>query len=123
MLSSVTGDAVSGSSLIDPAYWVRNMVSPVRFSQAVGTMCAAAPATIAKKLDMSHLLVPVVDHLLEVGPHAALQAPLRDILAGLPERTKRPAIAYSSALKRDAGLQTRCYAPSAPSSARVCPST
>ena len=100
MLSSVTGNVVSGSSLVDPAYWVRNMVSPVRFSQAVSAMCSASPASIAKKLDMSHLLVPVVDHLLEIGPHAALQGPLRDILGSLPERTKRPAITYSSALKR-----------------------
>jgi NADPH:quinone reductase-like Zn-dependent oxidoreductase/SAM-dependent methyltransferase len=100
MLSSVTGNAVSGSSLVDPAYWVRNMVSPVRFSQAVSAMCSASPATITKKLDMSHLLVPVVDQLLEIGPHAVLQGPLRDILGSLPERTKRPAITYSSALRR-----------------------
>ncbi|RYP53517.1 hypothetical protein DL768_001554 [Monosporascus sp. mg162] len=92
MLSSVTGKAVPGDSLVDPAYWVRNMVSPVRFSHAVTAMCATSPAQIANKIDMSHLLLPVVDHLLEIGPHVALHGPRRDILEAGPKRTSRPAI-------------------------------
>lgn len=100
MLSSVTGERSPGHIFSDPEYWVRNMISPVRFSEALAAMCTPEPAQITKKIDLSHLNVPVVDHLLEIGPHAALQGPVRDILATCPARTKRPAVTYSSALKR-----------------------
>ncbi|KAI0145929.1 putative polyketide synthase [Hypoxylon sp. NC0597] len=95
MISTVTGELIAPDRLVDPSYWALNMVSTVRFSQAVTNMCAQAD--IVKKIDRSHIFASVVDHLLEVGPHAALQIPLRDILLTLP---RAKVIEYSSVLRR-----------------------
>lgn len=59
MFSSVTGRPVAKYTDLGPAYWVRNLVSPVLFAQSIeATLRSGA-----------------VDVLLEVGPHAALAAP------------------------------------------------
>lgn len=59
MYSSVTGELVQPGELM-PAYWVRNLISPVQFATAVQQLVANE-----KTLDL----------LVEVGPHAALQGP------------------------------------------------
>jgi NADPH:quinone reductase-like Zn-dependent oxidoreductase/SAM-dependent methyltransferase len=84
MLSTVTGERTAASRLYEPSYWALNMVSPVRFDQAVRAMCAQSELALAKKIDMSHKHVSVVDHILEIGPHATLQVALREILRGFP---------------------------------------
>lgn len=95
MISSVTGARAVAEQLMDPSYWALNMTSPVLFAQAVTVMCEQPDAV--KKIDRSHLFASVVDHLLEVGPHATLQGPLREIL----RRTARgKSIGYNSVLKR-----------------------
>ena len=76
MFSSVTGLQVASSEL-DASYWVRNMVSPVQFVKAVGSLVSAAP-TGARRRRREGL---AIDTLLEIGPHSALQGPLKQILA------------------------------------------
>lgn len=95
MISSVFGKHVSGDQLSDPSYWALNMVSTVQFSSAVAYMCAESE--IIKSIDGSHIHACVVDHLLEIGPHAVLQGPIRDILNPTP---RGKSIKYSSALRR-----------------------
>ncbi|KAF7159056.1 hypothetical protein CNMCM5623_004289 [Aspergillus felis] len=97
MLSSVTGDWVSNLELTDPAYWVRNMVSPVLFSDAVSRICSS-PGKQTRKIDGSHRYQMAISHLLEIGPHAALQGPCRDILKGI---NKQADIHYLSLLVRN----------------------
>ncbi|KAL2838941.1 hypothetical protein BJX68DRAFT_279537 [Aspergillus pseudodeflectus] len=63
--SSVTGRRVDKTKLLDPAYWAQNLVSPVLFSTAMTSLCQTHPE-------------PKV--LLELGPHSALSAPIRQIL-------------------------------------------
>lgn len=69
MVSSITGSEVSLESM-GPLYWVRNLVSPVLFDQA-----------------LSELVRPdnsednAVDLLIEIGPHSALGGPVEQILA------------------------------------------
>lgn len=69
MVSSVTGYEISPEAL-GPYYWVRNLVSPVLFSDAV-----------------KELVFPddgdgnTVDLLIEVGPHSALGGPVEQILS------------------------------------------
>lgn len=87
MISSVTGERVSATELLDPAYWTLNMVSPVQFSQAVRAMCEH-PAAIS---------VGAIDYLMEIGPHAALQTPIREILLSFPQGSS---IGYGSFLRR-----------------------
>ncbi|KAL0940537.1 Lovastatin diketide synthase LovF 14 [Colletotrichum truncatum] len=61
--SSVTGEHCEASALQDPAYWQKNLVSPVRFATAV--------ANLLKDPELEECL------FLEIGPHAALAGPLR----------------------------------------------
>ena len=85
MVSSVTGAEIDDATLASPQYWVDNMVSPVRFSDAVAaSLGSMAPAS-----------APL---LLEVGPHGALQGPLQQILAG--REGKRQGIPQTSVLTR-----------------------
>jgi malonyl CoA-acyl carrier protein transacylase len=95
MISSVTGERVSPESLVDPRYWALNMTSTVQFSKAVTNM--VAQAELVKKFDGSHKFASVVNHLIELGPHAALQSPIRSILSSSP---RGPSISYSSAIRR-----------------------
>ncbi|KAF4179877.1 hypothetical protein CNMCM7927_001594 [Aspergillus lentulus] len=97
MLSSVTRDWVSSLELTDPAYWVRNMVSPVLFSDAVSRICSS-PGKQTRKIDGSHRYQMTINHLLEIGPHAALQGPCRDILKSI---NKQADILYLSLLIRN----------------------
>ena len=58
--SSVTGDIVDSEDL-DAAYWVRNMVSQVKFSPALQKLVSSVGA-----------VSPIFHLLLELGPHGAL---------------------------------------------------
>ncbi|KAL9110459.1 MAG: hypothetical protein Q9227_005003 [Pyrenula ochraceoflavens] len=83
MASSVTGSWISLDELSKPEYWVRNLVSPVLFSPALATVCSrvtsSAPST-SLKLDGSHNKHVAISDLVEVGPHSALQGPIKEIL-------------------------------------------
>lgn len=69
MVSSVTGREAS-PELLGPYYWVRNLVSPVLFSDAVAEMLAPVD------MDDGRGLVNPVDILIEIGPHSALKGPV-----------------------------------------------
>ncbi|KAI1383543.1 putative polyketide synthase [Hypoxylon trugodes] len=97
IISTVSGEPVSAKQLLDPTYWSLNMVSTVRFSPALLNMCSKSRADLVKKIDGSHRSISVVDYLLEIGPHAALQGPIRDILR-VSERGS--SIQYNSVLRR-----------------------
>lgn len=97
MVSSVTGQRVTADQLCLPQYWVDNMVSPVQFSAAIEQLCAQYTRPIRKKLDCSHRQNLQVRILLEIGPHSALQGPIRDILAEIPGGAD---IGYASVLIR-----------------------
>ncbi|KAF2864665.1 hypothetical protein BDV95DRAFT_508906 [Massariosphaeria phaeospora] len=96
MVSSVTGQRIGSAELCTPEYWVRNLVSPVRFSDAVGVIANArpAPSTIKSK---AHGIPPTYN-LVELGPHSTLQGPIRDTLA---KSTRGKELSYLSALKRN----------------------
>ena len=83
--SSVTGKRMSGN-LLDASYWVRNMVSQVRFSEALADLCSSI-ATSGRGI------------LVEVGPHAALAGPVKQTLASLDSLPQT--VDYVSSLVRD----------------------
>ncbi|KAH7398510.1 hypothetical protein BKA66DRAFT_605570 [Pyrenochaeta sp. MPI-SDFR-AT-0127] len=98
MISSVTGDIVESKRLRDVEYWVQNMLQPVRFSDAMTRLCVTpGTASRRKKLDGSHRKNVTIQLLLEIGPHAALQGPIRDTLKQSPSAAT---ITYYSALLR-----------------------
>lgn len=111
MISSVTGKNIAKNTLQDNTYWVQNLVSSVRFSEAIGIICQNSTRKAPrKKIDLSHRVsVPLTD-LLEVGPHSTLQGPIREIsedITSLASSTPRKGIAYHSMLKRgQSGVDT-----------------
>ncbi|XPS69086.1 hypothetical protein M3J09_001366 [Ascochyta lentis] len=97
MVSSVTGSWIAKEDLAKPDYWVRNLVSPVLYSDAITTLCSKSRVTGNKKLDGSHLKSVVITDLVEIGPHSALQGPTREILQSI---SQDKIIGYMSALVR-----------------------
>lgn len=95
MVSSVTGTWIKPEDLRAPEYWVHNMVSPVKFSDALFTLCSNTE-TPRRKLDRSHRRAFPIHHLVELGPHSALQAPIKENLNSL----NRQSVAYHSLLVR-----------------------
>ena len=71
MFSSVNGSRIARENLFRPKYWVANMVSPVRFTEALEQALSYLPT-----IRSGHGKIG----LLEVGPHAALQRPVKDIV-------------------------------------------
>ncbi|ORY16811.1 hypothetical protein BCR34DRAFT_506815 [Clohesyomyces aquaticus] len=85
--SSVHCRRIIGGSRLRGPYWVDNLKSPVRFSEAVMTAISE---------------VGVPDLFLEIGPHPALKEPLRQIV-GESVKTEN---AYTSLMKRDNDSKT-----------------
>ncbi|KAI0445140.1 hypothetical protein F4803DRAFT_509526 [Xylaria telfairii] len=79
--SSVTGHEITVESLSQTEYWVRNLVSQVRFREAISALQARS----------SHQK----DLFLEIGPHAVLQRPIQDSLA------RKNNVLYESTLRRN----------------------
>ncbi|KAF2015178.1 hypothetical protein BU24DRAFT_372104 [Aaosphaeria arxii CBS 175.79] len=72
-------------NLVDATYWVNNLTCAVRFDEAVQSMCQASGDSKSG-----------VTLLVELGPHAALQGPIKQIL----KHIGAPKIGYTSALSR-----------------------
>ena len=89
MFSSVTGRKLDYQTPLDAAYWVRNLLSPVLFSQAVQSLSEQSGG---------------LDDIIEIGPHAQLEGPVKQILKALPGRLGDE-VAYASTLKRGADAE------------------
>lgn len=77
MFSSVTGRVVPAATLSQPQYWIENLVSKVRFSEAlVATDLWIRTDRISSNDSKSACMI-------EIGPHAALRRPVKDTITGL----------------------------------------
>ncbi|XHG07953.1 hypothetical protein AWENTII_011083 [Aspergillus wentii] len=73
-VSSVTGEPVRGDEM-DLSYWVRNLLSPVRFTDAlIGVLEAAFPGG---------QMIDALNCIVEIGPHSALRGPILEIVRAL----------------------------------------
>lgn len=81
MFSSVTGQLIECDLAITPKYWRTNLESPVLFNDAIQNMMSGHKY-----------------HLIEVGPHSALELPINEIRTKL-QLTER-GMMYSSTLAR-----------------------
>lgn len=89
MYSSLYGRTVVAKQL-DAEYWVANLVSPVEFDSAAVALCRSSSSAPNKS---------ELDILVEIGPHGALEGPLKDILKTIGGPATK--ITYSSALSRN----------------------
>ncbi|KAJ8133410.1 hypothetical protein O1611_g213 [Lasiodiplodia mahajangana] len=85
--SSVTGDIVPVEILSNPEYWVRNLVSKVRFHEAIEAL-QTRTSCISGATQKEY-------YYLEIGPHAALQMPIKESLS------QNEKILYDSTLRRN----------------------
>ena len=79
MFSSVTGKLVDQKDL-GPKYWVDNLVSPVRFSDAVHNLSKHPPRKRRRRQQGQMNSYT----WLEIGPHGAMSTPVRQTLTHTP---------------------------------------
>ncbi|KAF1981618.1 hypothetical protein K402DRAFT_425261 [Aulographum hederae CBS 113979] len=79
MFSTVEGKPVDAAALREGSYWVANMVSPVKFTQALFEMISPSQGKSKLRLDRG-VEIPI-QHIVEVGPHPALQSAVKDTMA------------------------------------------
>lgn len=94
MVSSLTGVEIGGM-VIDRDYWVRNLVSPVLFTNAMKRVCQTKSGS--KR----------VDFILEVGPHSQLGGPIKQTLRTL--RGDAAKIPYAGTLKRGSNAEIAIF--------------
>jgi len=93
MFSSVTAAPISFQEL-DASYWIDNMVSTVRFSEAVKALVSQnAPTKTRRKVPIAYAAA------IEIGPAASLRGPLIQILTAYDDRLVS-SIMYTSLLSR-----------------------
>lgn len=93
-VSSVTGQLEPRHKSQDPAYWVKNLLSPVRFSAAIEQMC------YSDGQDRKH-----PDVIVEIGPHSALKTPIQQTLVQIADTgASQKQISYLPSLVRGAVL-------------------
>lgn len=81
MISSVTKGYITVAELTTAAYWVRNLTSPVEFEAALSTFLKDTSRKPRRQLKRQNVVeISKVTHLLEIGPHSALQGPIRQNL-------------------------------------------
>ena len=84
--SSVTGKRLTGDGCLGPAYWRKNMESPVLFNTALRSALRGKNGRVV---------------FIEVGPHPALKGPMGQILRDV-ERTED---VHVGTLQRDKGCE------------------
>lgn len=85
-VSSVTG-RVADSAVVDATYWVKNLVQPVKFADAIESVFTrqSGKANADKK-------VPNV--VIEIGPHSALKTPIKQTIDFLRQQTGQPKLSF-----------------------------
>lgn len=92
MFSAVMGKEIHANDL-GPTYWVKNLVSQVKFSEAVTNLLTSTPTR---------------DRIfVEIGPHQTMQAPLKQIVSSCPASGHSE---YVSVLNRGKDSAATAYA-------------
>ncbi|KUI60991.1 Lovastatin diketide synthase LovF [Cytospora mali] len=81
--SSLRGTKVDDVSSVDASYWVKNLTHPVLFATSLTELCASS----------------LPDVIVEIGPHSALEGPVKQTLKAMGAKTNK--VAYFSALVRN----------------------
>ena len=97
LFSTVSGEKLYPERLRESRYWAENLVSPVQFVRAITAMCSQTLGPNGRKFNGNDDST-MIDYLLEIGPHSALQGPIKETLRSIG---KNGTIAYSSMLSRN----------------------
>lgn len=89
MISTVSGQLISPADLCQASYWSCNLTSPVLFYQAMS-------GSMLSKQDQE--IVTSIEHWIELGPHSALQGPIRQMKLRSGNGKE---VGYSSVLHRN----------------------
>jgi acyl transferase domain-containing protein len=89
-VSSVTSRQVGQEDLIQPEYWIRNLVSKVRFSEALDTVFSLSYAEGNQSPDDSNPSA----YCVEIGPHCALERAIQDT------SVKKVTCSYDTTMRR-----------------------
>ncbi|KJZ74256.1 hypothetical protein HIM_06262 [Hirsutella minnesotensis 3608] len=81
--SSLQGRKLESCSMLTADYWTDNLVKPVLFSPALEALCAETKPSV----------------LVEIGPHAALEGPIKQILREMGQQASH--VKYCPSLKRN----------------------
>ncbi|KAL4962931.1 type I polyketide synthase [Aspergillus stella-maris] len=92
MFSSVTSKELDEKTILDGKYWVRNLTSPVLFSQGLRALC-----------EQEYNGLPI-DTIVEVGPHSQLGGPVNQILKTISGAHGQAS--YTNTLKRGDDAET-----------------
>lgn len=106
MLSSVTGVLAAPKALRSPQYWVDNLVSSVRFSEAVQGL---ADPDLLRQSGAEN-----ITDVVEIGPHPALRRPIQDSISSI---SSEPTIRYHYILERSKSAREQWRLWPGPSSA------
>ncbi|KAJ5725083.1 Acyl transferase/acyl hydrolase/lysophospholipase [Penicillium malachiteum] len=97
MVSSVSGKLIRREEMAKAEYWVNNLVSPVRFADAIHVLTQQSSTL---KVGMRG-----ITDLVEIGPHPALKRPINDTIQQPNNREKE--IRYLHVLHRShSAIQT-----------------
>ncbi len=100
MFSSVTSHLLDDPTMLEASYWCTNLVSTVRFSDAVKNLLTHFTMGPRNKMIPTNWFAA-----LELGPHEALKGPFSQCAAAL--KGKRSVVPYASMLRRgESGIQT-----------------
>ena len=106
MISSVTGTAISIHDAMKSEYWVDNLISQVRFSDAFLELCLKRGISTPTNRQSNKKHIAVTD-ILELGPHSSLKGPINDVLKlTVHDRS----ITYTAMLSRNVSAVTSSLA-------------
>jgi acyl transferase domain-containing protein len=102
--SSVTGQLIESPKALGSDYWIQNLVSPVRFSEALSTMFTAKAG--GRRLGQGKKPPNVI---LELGPHSALAGPIKQTLSNQKYSYFSVLIRNKDAVETAMSLAARLY--------------
>jgi acyl transferase domain-containing protein/NADPH:quinone reductase-like Zn-dependent oxidoreductase len=96
MFSSVTTEKLDTPDELNATYWVTNMVSAVRFSDAVNTLLSHSEVTARSKRKAPVNWLAAI----ELGPHEALKGPFNQCASAVGAQRRQASIPYTSLVRR-----------------------
>ncbi|KAG5930610.1 Type I Iterative PKS [Claviceps africana] len=78
-VSSVTGRPLEpGVDQLDGSYWVKNLIQPVRFADAIQTILTPISSNLSSGGAATNIIAPSI--VIEIGPHATLKNPIKQTI-------------------------------------------